>query len=308
MVDEIQAGVLPVLHIGFPKTGTTTLQGALFARHPQIANLGEPNKGNTLALRALRRVWKSCSEDALKQSRANEERSRGLWKEALAECPAGSVPVFSKETLTLPDFYKSADDDRLPNALYSVIGPARIVMVARHQIRMIESLYLYHAKGSRYEPLEPWLRANDSAFELFHFNKVADTYAKVFGKENVALFLLEELQADPSDFARRICGFIGVDPEPGAALVSGERRNVRVSEKYYNYAKLRKRLGLNIPLGRFAPPFIRELFKTTVMGGRTAKIKLPPAWAERLEDRYRGDNRRLADDWNLPLERFGYPL
>jgi hypothetical protein len=308
MVDEIQAGVLPVLHIGFPKTGTTTLQGALFARHPQIANLGEPNKGDTPALVAIRKVWKSCSEDPKKRSRANEELSRSLWKEALDECPAGCVPVFSKETLTLPDFYKGADDQRLAKALYSVIGPARIVIVARHQIRMIESLYLYHAKGSRYEPLEPWLQANDSAFQLFHFNKVADTYANVFGKENVALFLLEELQADPGDFARRICGFIGVDPQAGAALVLGERRNVRVSEKYYNYAKLRKRLGLNIPLGRFAPPFVRELFKKAVMSGRTAKIKLPPAWAERLEDRYRSDNRRLADEWNLPLERFGYPL
>lgn len=308
MIEKSQASMLPVLHIGFPKTGTTTLQGALFARHPEIANLGEPNKGNTPALRGLRRVWKSCSEDPLKQSRADEERSRSLWKEALGQCPAGCVPVFSKETLTLPDFYKAADDERLPKALYSVIGPARIVIVARHQIRMIESLYLYHAKGSRYERLEDWLQSNDTAFQLFSFNKVADAYANIFGKENVALFLLEELQADPSDFAKRLCGFIGVDPERGAALITGERRNIRVSEKYYKYAKLRKRLGLNIPIGRFAPQFIRELFKKAVMGGRAAKIKLPPVWVERLEDRFRSDNRRLADEWNLPLDRFGYPL
>ena len=173
---------------------------------------------------------------------------------------------------------------------------------------MIESLYLYHAKGSRYERLEHWLQSNDSAFKLFNFNTVAGTYANIFGKENVALFLLEELQADPGDFARRLCGFIGVDPERGATLISGERRNVRVSEKYYKYAKLRKQLGLNVPIGRFAPQFIRELFKKAIMSGRTAKIELPPAWAERLEDRYRSDNRRLADEWNLPLERFGYPL
>jgi hypothetical protein len=34
---------LPVFHIGANKVGSTTLQKALFARHPDVANLGKPN-------------------------------------------------------------------------------------------------------------------------------------------------------------------------------------------------------------------------------------------------------------------------
>ena len=33
-----------VIHIGFPKTGTTTQQNHLFAKHSQIAYLGKPYK------------------------------------------------------------------------------------------------------------------------------------------------------------------------------------------------------------------------------------------------------------------------
>lgn len=83
---------------------------------------------------------------------------------------AGMRPCFfSKETLTLPDFYKSADDDPLAKALYSVIGTARIVIVGRHQIKMIESLYLYHAKGSPCEPVESWPQAKRKRVPAFLF-------------------------------------------------------------------------------------------------------------------------------------------
>ena len=85
---------------------------------------------------------------------------------------AGMRPCFfSKETLTLPDFYKSAVGDCLAKALYSVIGTARIVIVGRHQIKMIESLYLYHAKGPRCEPLEPWLQAKRKRVPAFSFQQ-----------------------------------------------------------------------------------------------------------------------------------------
>ena len=70
------AGV-PVLHVGFHKCGSTTLQGALFARHPGIAYLGEP-KENPRVLAAVSNVWKSCCVDSAKRKPFNPELSREL--------------------------------------------------------------------------------------------------------------------------------------------------------------------------------------------------------------------------------------
>ena len=37
-------GLVDVIHIGFPKTGTTWLQLALIPRMPEIASLGKPDR------------------------------------------------------------------------------------------------------------------------------------------------------------------------------------------------------------------------------------------------------------------------
>ena len=84
--------MLPVVHVGFHKCGSTTLQSALFDRHPQVANLGEPRE-NENALEAMRNVWESCHENPRKRSPFDADRGRALWQEALATVPPGRVPV-----------------------------------------------------------------------------------------------------------------------------------------------------------------------------------------------------------------------
>ena len=299
--------MLPVLHVGFHKCGSTTLQGAVFHRHPEVFNLGEPDE-DANALRAMRDVWSSCHENPKKRTQFNPDRSRSLWQEALAKVPPGQVPVFSKETLTLSEFYAGPDDQRIPTRLHSVTGPARIVIVVRHQIRLIESLYLYQAKGARYEASETWLQSRGDALRLYRYYTVAASFAEVFGRENVGIFLFEEMKTDAAAFARHLCNFIGVDADQGAQLIKGERRNKRVSARFVAYSKLRKALGMNIPLGRMVPETLRLSFNNFVAGGSDARIRLPAAWASEMEHHFRDDNCRLAQEWDLPLEKYGYPL
>ncbi|MEX0803110.1 MAG: sulfotransferase [Candidatus Binatia bacterium] len=300
--------MLPVIHVGFHKCGSTTLQGALFQRHPQIANLGEPDE-DPGALEAVRGVWQSCHPDPRKRSDFDADRSQALWQDALARIAPGKVPVFSKETLTLAEFYSEPGDDRIATKLHSVVGAARIVIVVRHQIGLIESLYLFHAKGSRWEPAEQWLRSrSDGPLRLYRYHTVAESFVKRFGRENVAVLLFEDLKADAAEFARQLCQFIGVDSEQGAALIRGERRNKRVSRRYLIYSKLRKGLGMYVPLGRIVPGPVREAFNNFVTAGEDAKVRLPDAWVREMESYYRDDNCRLAQEWSLPLGKYGYPI
>ena len=299
--------MLPVLHVGFHKCGSTTLQGTLFSRHPQIANLGEPTEDPS-AFEAIRGIWLSCDANHRKRTEFDLDRSRGLWQEALAKIAPGKVPVFSKESLTQSEYYTEPGDDRIPKRLRAVVGPAKIIVVVRHQIRLVESLYLYHSKGSRYEPAAQWLSSRSDDLRLYRYDMMVNSFVEHFGRENVAVFLFEELKADAGAFARQVCNFIGVDAEQGAALIRGERRNRRVSQRYLLYSKLRKGLGMYLRFGRVVPGPLREAFNIFVMAGAEAKIQLPGSWVTNMEQYFRDDNRRLAQEWRLPLGKYDYPL
>lgn len=298
---------LPVLHVGFHKCGSTTVQSVLFDRHPGIGYLGEPRE-EPRATEAIRIVRDSCFLNERKRVPFDLERSRSLWRESLAEIAPGKIPVFSKESLTQPEFYQSPDDRRLPQRLRQVVGPARILIVTRHQIRLIESLYLFHAKGVHAEPAQQWLDARGDGLGQYRFHTVAESFAAEFGRENVAVLPFEDLSADARGFARRVCEFVGVDPDVGASLIAGERRNRRVSNRYLMYSKWRKALGLYLPIGRLAPAAFRKSFNKFVAGGREARIELPAPWIAKMEDQFRDDNRRLARDWGIPVEKYGYPV
>jgi hypothetical protein len=173
---------------------------------------------------------------------------------------------------------------------------------------MIESLYLSQAKGSRYQEPERWIEGQARRLELLRFNAVCNTYARIFGRDNVTVFVLEDLIADPADFARRICSVLGIDQEEGVALLAGERHNVRISQRYYLYSKLRKRMGLYVPLGRLIPQTVKECINRQLMDGRPARMQLSDALRASLEERYRDDNQKLMADWGLPLVSRRYPL
>jgi hypothetical protein len=299
--------ILPVLHVGFHKCGSTTLQAALLNRHPQIDYLGEPRE-EPLSTEAIRLVRDSCYVQDRKRIPFDLARSRALWQEALSAIAPGKVPVFSKESLTQPEFYATPDDRRLPERLHAAVGPSRIVIVTRHQIRLIESLYLFHAKGVHVESAQQWLDARRDDLRQYRFHTVAESFAAVFGRDNVAVFPFEDLKADAKGFARRVCEFIGVDPEKGAELISGERRNQRVSARYLMYSKLRKALGLYVPVGRMVPEPMRRKFNDVVAGGREARVELPAPFVATMEDYFREDNRRLSSDWGIPVEKYGYPV
>jgi len=298
---------LPVLHVGFHKCGSTTLQADLLHRHPGIDYLGEPRE-EPRSTEAIRIVRDSCYVELRKRVPYDLERIRALWQAALSDVQPGKVPVFSKESLTQPEFYESPDDRRLPRRLREVVGDARILIVTRNQLRLIESLYLFQAKGIHVEPVEQWLESRDGAFRQYRFHTVAKSFAAEFGRENVMILPFEDLKADAKSFARRVCAFVGVDGEKGAALISGQHRNRRVSQRYQAYSRLRKSLGLYLPIGSLLPKSVRLRFNNFIMGGADARIELPQSWVAKMEEYFRDDNRMLARDWGVPVEKYGYPI
>lgn len=298
---------LPVFHIGANKAGSTTLQKALFARHREIANLGKPSFTRE-ARQAFKHLRKACDRLQSGAVPLDPDLLRRLWTRATSS--AGMrVPVVSHEELIRYHFYGAPDPERLPRAVHDMAGPVRVVIVTRHQLRLIESLYVHKSNISTYQPMAEWLSAQPEWFAYgYRFHEIAEAWAKVMGEQNVGVFAFEQLAADPASFAKNLCEFMGIDPHMGIELLGNARENVRKSNRTQTYVRLRAALLPGLSLGKFVPPNLREVWRGFLAGGNPSRAQLPPEWLHRIEEHYRRDNRQLAERFNLPLRQYGYPM
>lgn len=296
-----------VFHIGANKAGSTTLQKALFARHPEVLSLAKP-VFQPQARKVVEDIAEACDRREERRPEIDLDAFRGLWQEAISPAE-GRVPVYSSEDLIRYYLYGDPEPARLPEAIAAVAGPLKVVIVARNQLRLIESLYIHKANSATFMPPEAWLSSEPerNAFG-YRFHQIADIWAKVVGEENVGVFLFEELVGESAAFASRLCGFIGIDPRKGAELLSGRHENVRKSGRTQLYARLRSKLLPDVSLGSMLPQPVREAWRSYLEGGSRATAEFPIEWMHRLEEFYRSDNRMLARRYGLPLGDYGYPI
>ncbi|MBM3516710.1 MAG: sulfotransferase domain-containing protein [Alphaproteobacteria bacterium] len=296
---------LPALHIGYPKTATTTLQDALFLRHSQIVALGKPwrDEDETDWLVQFH-LTDSLEFDA---ARARE----GYVRHLASRGDDGKAIVVSVELFTLPHH---ADRGLIARRLREAIGPATILVCIREQLDYLPSLYRQQlGKHATPASFQAWLEASwhDQVHGYLHFleyHKLVRLYRDLFGAEHVHVLLFEELKADQDAFARRVCRAIAVDPEEGARLLHGQHIHPGRSAREIAYNMLRRRLLPGARLRAIAPPPLRAAFLRVLRGGPKYRIEIPPALVGPLRARYRAGNRVLLEDFGVPVDRYGYAL
>ena len=322
------------LHIGMPKTATKTLQMCLFACHSEVDYLGTYTGSRRKWLRQCRTqdiatlmgelIWDRYKMPDLSGCRL-------LFDRAVApSLDQGLVPVWSWESLmeNRPEVQRQRAEN-----LRAVFGSCKIIVTIRHPITLIESLYLQLLKrdnvggqsgfGKRlvYQPIDRWLDDNWDAIGAppkahLEYASAIDIYADVFGRENVGVFLFEQLAADPRTYYENICGFMGINPEEAMSHIDGERKNERWTDTQL------ERLGsihgslLKSVLFRFSTRAVRRqmlgLPRNTrgvpPPGSKGAKLSISPRLKQRIYDKTREGNRWLKEGWDLPMDDYQYPV
>jgi hypothetical protein len=300
------------IHIGLPKCASTFLQARVLFPHSEIDFLGlvrnsdadpywQARRRDYFAAHGFLRAIKETEELAYDQRRAVE---------LLPEEPQpGKVPVLSDEDLSFADKV-----DRLVKArrLAEIFPNARIAIVLRNPFDWVESYYLFELRHQHgYVSFEEWLERNWRRFEMGHlrvlrYAELIESYAELFGRDRIGLFLHEELRADPESFLRRFCGFLGVNPD---LIPAGERQrqdNVRMPSVMYRVAGFAPWL---YGARALVPAAMRHRVRTVLLRyGGGVKPEVSADWRKRIEDFCRPRMSALVRDWGLPLGRYGYPL
>ena len=305
------------VHIGLPKTGTTTLQKHLFEKHPDVTFLGL--FGHKYRDPRLEQLVSSIRLDPA--GRYNADLSRELLQASVpSRADAQHTVLLSDARLTQRvnrekahiRVIKEVDDETIARRLRDLFGRSKILITIRSQYDLLWSWYLHDRRNIIIQP-DRWIEAqlNDGdvgRLGALKYDELVERYRRLFEPENVGFFALEEMKADVEGFARKLSAFLGINGDESARLLTGQHENVRASRRMLLYHRLRYRFFPNVDIDRLLPERIRTAGQWFLRRGQPTIIKTPDDWRPLIHDLYRESNRRMCDLSGLPLEKYGYPI
>jgi len=197
------------LHIGFHKTGTTTLQQHFFPACKGIRFLREKIKDvkrfrwyitrtdpvyfdPTVARNMLSRHFTAHENILL----SNEAFSGPPWAGLIEHALDHRSPVVSNLRATFPS--------------------AKVILVLRRQDGLARSLYRQYVRSGGTQPMKRFYGFDTSglpplvSLDRFRYSPFVETVVQAF-PEGVLLLLFEEFQSSPKQFLRKLGAFMEVD-------------------------------------------------------------------------------------------------
>jgi|SaaInlStandDraft_3_1057020.scaffolds.fasta_scaffold10379_2 hypothetical protein len=302
-----------IIHPGFMKSATSTLQVNLFEKHENIIAIGRPfyHNKSSLIRQEIGRIKGIGYKEGIVKSIRDEIMMESVNKE---DCV-----VWSDETLVQNAYTRY----EIAKRMKSIFPEAKIIFTIRNQISAIESYYGNHGRVLRKVPvpydgkfvsINNWLeyayRYIESSFlgTVDYFNTI-QIYRDIFGSDNVHIFLFEEMVNDLPIFSDRMANVLSLDFHSVYSLLKGQHEHKRASERFVTYTKIRSSILHNIKLRElsFLNP-IRKRIYSYINGGNAHSATISKDWIERLNKIYKDGNKKILEDTKLPLDKYRYPL
>jgi len=295
-----------VLHVGYPKTATTTFQQHVFPRHPDIDYLGKfiPSYGYVDDI--LGRGF----DDLMHRSSLRYDGGQALASfldKRLIES-SGKCVLVSSESFVHPS---AVDLQLVAERIFKICRSCKIVITIREQASAIKSFYGMHGRYGQYLTIGPkeerdvirypipftqWLQFQRSAEDqnylgTLNYDAVIGCYMNIFGVDNVGVFLYEQFAQNPDDYAEALGGFLGVDRGVLKTLMHGKREWQSPSTALQTEGKS-----------------VVYKLRAKWRGAKANNESLSQMEQQMglLRERYREGNARLQRDHLLPLSQYGY--
>lgn len=202
--------MLPVVHIGYARTGSTWMQQIVFPRMRGVANAYD------------RGLWRDLSwKLATGEDEAYFDQTLRAFVAEFEGRHEGETCVFSQEMISGYWLDPRGSMERNARRLKAVFDEARIVLVVRRQDTIVPALYGLYNRTGGHRPLSDLLEGKqlegwswDRSY--LEYDVVADRYAALYGDENLRVLPYELSQADPDAFLAALaeaCGGDGYEDE-----------------------------------------------------------------------------------------------
>lgn len=206
----------------------------------------------------------------------------------------------------------------------------KIVLQIRNQLNWLESLFLGGLRGYR----QPWTTALPiTNFDKFvknalceqhgprgkyngkakrgDFGIIAKKYVDLFGKDNVGVFLFEDMVNSPKHYSHEFSQFLGVESGCFLNYLEKNHENARINRRHLRFWYW---LAMLVPLRvRFSlEKYISSNFVNGILSNG------PPISGDILhcsedalnsiKEHFGRGNTYLENEFGLPLRKYGYPM
>jgi hypothetical protein len=303
-----------ILHIGGNKTASTTLQRCLFSKSNELIYLGEDCNQFSNYQPFLHSL---VSDDDIHYQHV--KNTIGKLFQSHTESTDNKTFLYSNEDIMT---------SRLPTVcakrLHSLMPSAEVLIVIRNQMTAVPSIYANHGaylKGvprcywKRHVSFDDWIQysidfINYSYLDSFFYYQIASLYASLFGKEKIHILLFEDFIHNKSKFIRDLSSILNIDINTSTHLLSGKHERPRNTQRQFYYHRLRNKFFWNKSLSKCFPfgKTIGTYWHDYLSKGKPLANIMPEEWAKKVADLYRSDNTNMAREFNLPLQKYGYPV
>jgi hypothetical protein len=297
-----------LIHVGFPKTGTKTLQSQFFPHHPDVDYLGAPYDDAGV------RDFISYIRDSQEASYRRDIAQKKFEAAILPLHSDGKIFAISDEDLTS---YEFVDRLTMVQRLQELFGSVKIVVSVRHQLSQLESYYFqalrwYLRPGGIIIPFKNFIADTlpmprvSPVHNVLYFD-LCRAYEELVGSDSLKIVVFEDFKSDNSKTLHEICLFAGISGM-SASISPVTAENVRATGPYMLYKKIRAVIAPSVAISRFIPAPITRKLRQIINNGAPASVTWDKETKNELWNFFKEDNRKLAARFNLDLERHNYPL
>lgn len=216
------------LHVGMPKTGTSSIQYFLAKNKDLLLEKGlfYPNffneVTNTLRVKiasgnghTISRVLQDSETKTKNQSAA---RIMQLIKKNLMECGENNFLLSSEGLYRIKDNYGT----QLMEFANKFGFQFKVIIYLRRQDLALTSMYNQKVKRSKFTlPFEEWLVDNYKKEPKFNYHKLLHKHANVFGKENIIVVPFEKQQLLDGDLIKDFLSHLNMELSEDFNLETG---------------------------------------------------------------------------------------
>lgn len=212
-----------IVHVGFPRCGSTLLQTSLFPRLGSDIRVVSPASADRRIVDFLIERFILCGRNtALQPVTADEKRKVG---DILAEYPERSV-LISCEGLVGDSFDNMLPLPHLARALRDLFDRPDIIVIVRRQSDLVKSYYRYAVEEGYYKSYPRFLNYDGGRFKGFRlqryagvnvdptaldFERFVQCFDQEMGPDKVHVLPCEMIWNDYAAFCRRLGGVLASD-------------------------------------------------------------------------------------------------
>jgi hypothetical protein len=289
-----------LVHAGYPKAASTTLQNGLFLQlHKKnaINFLGRAFESRYYGAKASKREFKNWFTSVTKNHGAQD---------SLGPLSDSVLNLLSEGLFMMNERHSDqiATPKQLQNYFAMKADRLEVLLILRAQVTLIPSYYVQNYQRMKQKTLSDFLAYHGQENwagegKIFHLYDVMRAYADVLGKDNIHAILFEDLASNKDAFISELASAMDL---PGDLIKENLGASHLNQTKNDGSVLLVKKHGK----GSLRHVAIQALKMVNAKAADSLRVRLPAASAAEKEiifDSFKDSNLKLAEEFSLDMTR-----